>query len=637
MTIGVQSKEPPWKLDAKTPSTGLITFTFKPGSDVFLGGRQTLSLDVDAIITVLNVDPGTISTMYTQINNVPGYNDAIFPLALEKKVAEAAAVELIAKPTTINLGDDVTLEWKTSLAKRATIEYKDRKGNPILLDSDKGQIPLNSNGFKPEPKPTAPKTIFLLSAYDNTHTKQLDRTITVIQPPPAIISFSSDRSLVDITGKTDITLSWKLNDNVSKLVLEIRSVDYDVTDKSSYPYKLTATTVFKLKAYGYDSSQQVPVTAITTVFAYKPGASMPMEFKGVAMQNWPVVLASRANTCVFALNAGENMVYKFHAKSGAKLATYPGTAMALSPKETKLFVFNNNPAAFGVCMVDIGSGAISPPVGFGPVAAMVCNDSDTLLFCAATNNMNTVTRLPIDAAANRLGAGANITVGTTPISMVFNDDSSMLYVANYKSNNISLIRISDNFVTNVALTTSEPNSMVYQKALKRLFVACEGEDKVAMIDLSKNNAVTYIKVGNRPSQVLFNPNQEILFVANFGSNTVSIIDTAEGVARPPLTVGEGPIGMGLNGDCNLLFVCNYCSRTLSVIDLDGNFVLPDQLPTGKDSGNAFGVAVYLESNDYANVFVGKENFPDRRPCGTPSPNTSISVAAYSIQKSGGSL
>jgi YVTN family beta-propeller protein len=160
-----------------------------------------------------------------------------------------------------------------------------------------------------------------------------------------------------------------------------------------------------------------------------------------------------------------------------------------------------------------------------------------------------------------------------------------------------------------------------------------------MIELSKNNAVTYIKVGNRPSQVLFNPNQEILFVANFGSNTVSIIDTATGVAKPPLTVGEGPIGMGLNGDCNLLFVCNYCSRTLSVIDLVGNFVLPDQLLTGKDSGNAFGVAVYLESNDYANVFVGKENFPDRRPCGTPSPNTSISVAAFSIQKlgTGGSL
>jgi DNA-binding beta-propeller fold protein YncE len=265
---------------------------------------------------------------------------------------------------------------------------------------------------------------------------------------------------------------------------------------------------------------------------------------------------------------------------------------------------------------------------------MVSNDSDTLLFCAATNNMNTVTRLPVDAPANRLGAGTNITVGTTPISMVFNDDSSMLYVANYKSNNISLIRISDNSVTNVPLTTSEPNSMVYQKALKRLFVACEGEDKVVMIDLSKNNAVTYIKVGNRPSQVLFNPNQEILFVANFGANTVTIIDTASGVAKPPLTVGEGPIGMALNGDSNLLFVCNYCSRTLSVIDLLGNYVLSDQLPTGKDSGNAFGVAVYLEGNDYAKVFVGKENFPDRRPCQAPSPNTTLTIASYSIQKAG---
>jgi DNA-binding beta-propeller fold protein YncE len=265
---------------------------------------------------------------------------------------------------------------------------------------------------------------------------------------------------------------------------------------------------------------------------------------------------------------------------------------------------------------------------------MVSNDSDTLLFCASTNNMNTMARVTVDAPGNRLTFVKNITVGTTPISMVFNDDSSMLYVANYKSNNISLIRISDNSGVTLNLDTKEPNSMVYHKALKRLFVACEGEDKVAMIELSKNNAVTYIKAGNRPSQLLFNPNQEILYVANFGGNTVSLIDTAQGVAKPPLTVGEGPIGMGLNGDSNLLFVCNYCSRTLSVIDLLGNYVLSDQLPTGKDSGNAFGVSVFHEGNDYAKVFVGKENFPPRPSCKDSSTNTSLSVAAFSIQKPG---
>jgi YVTN family beta-propeller protein len=359
-----------------------------------------------------------------------------------------------------------------------------------------------------------------------------------------------------------------------------------------------------------------------------------MNFTGVAMQNWPVVLASRANNCVLALDAGANTVYKFDASTGAQLDTYAGAAMAMSPRETKLFVFNRNAAAFGVSIVDIRSRAISPPIGFGPVAAMVSNDSDTLLFCASTNNMNTVARVTIDAPGNRLTFVNNITVGTTPISMVFNDDSSMLYVANYKSNNVSLIRISDNSVATVNLDTREPNSMVYQKASKRLFVACEGEDKVAMIELSKNNAVTYIKAGNRPSQLLFNPNQEILYVANFGDNTVTLIDAVGGTAKSTLTVGEGPIGMGLNGDSNLLFVCNYCSRTLSVIDLLGNYVLSDQLPTGKDSGNAFGVSVFLEGNDYAKVFVGKENFPPRPSCKDSSTNTSLSVAAFSIQKPG---
>jgi YVTN family beta-propeller protein len=629
MAIVVTSNKPPWKPDRKTSSSGLITFRLRPESNVFLGGRQTLSLDVQAIVTALNVAPGTISTMYAQINNVPGYNDAVFFLALEKKVAKAKAVIFGAVPTTINYGQNVTLSWETELAKRVTIKYKDRNGKQIILDSDKGEIPLNSNGFSPPAPPSAAHTVLFLSAYDNSPTpSQLDRSVTVIQPPPAILSFLSDRSLVGIiTGKPDITLSWTLNEDVRKLMLDAPDGTHDVTGKPSYPYKLTASTVFKLHAYGYDPDHPDPVVSRTTVFGYVPGASMGMEFTGVAMQNWPVVLASRVNNCLFALDAGADRVYQFDASKGTQLGTYEGSVMALSPKETKLFVCTKDRAVLRsvVLMVDLSSGVRGAAILAGAVRTVVCNGSDTLLCCAMTDGMR-VARIAISPREG-FGFPTYIPVGATPISMVFNDDSSMLYVANYASNSISLVRLSDNSVTNAKLTTSKPNSMVYQNG--RLFVACEGEDKVAMIDLS-NNAVTYITTGPRPSQLLFHPKSEKLYVANFGGNTVSVIDTRSGLVEASLPVGEGPIGMALNELCNVLFVCNYCSCTLSVIELPGK-VLPEQLSTGKGSGNPFGVVCW-EGKREVKIFVGKENYPERRKCSAPTPNTSLSVAVYSIEK-----
>jgi YVTN family beta-propeller protein len=405
--------------------------------------------------------------------------------------------------------------------------------------------------------------------------------------------------------------------------LEALGVVHDVTDQPSCSYKITTSTVFKLQAYGY---RPEPDTSTTTVFAYKQDAESELEFTGVAMQNWPVVLATRVHNSVFALDAGAEKIYRFDASDGERRETYDGSAMALNSEETELFICIER----SVVMVSVRwIGWWAHTILSGAARAMVSNGSDTLLCCAMTDGSK-VARIQIGSVVRGLGRPTYIPVGDYPISMVFNDDSSMLYVANYGSNSISLIRLSDNSVTNINLTASKPNSMVYQKALKRLFVACEGEDKVAMIELS-NNTVTYIKTGAIPSRLLFNPNQDILYVTNFLDNTVSVIDAVKGEAKlPPLTVGEGPLGMALNEDCNLLFVCNYCSRTLSVIELPGNHVLPEQLPTGRNSGNPFGLA-FREGNDYAKVFVGKENFPGR-PCTRPSPNTSLSVAAYSIQK-----
>lgn len=630
--MALQTTDSQWSLSKHLGGSPSWMWTAK--SEFFLNAHETVYFIIKKIITPLNVAPDKISIMYIQINNVPGYNDAAFFLPLQKLIAHAGIEPFKVNKSTINYGENVVLNWNTELAYKVTLEYRDRDGNEILLSTEKGDIRLNEKAFTPKIAPTAENTVFILKAYDAGETPvQKSVNVFVKQPVADIETFSSDLMLVDVTKPAGIQLTWKVN-NAQKVVLKTPDGENPVDrNGGTQPYTLQNTSVFTLFAYSYGTEHSAPVSKVIRVYAYKPGAPVNLPFTGDAMQSWPSVLVNNARKEFYAADGGNKTIYRYDVETGDQKAAYSGVAMAVSDNGSKLFVYNTDPNKFGVSMIDTGNNAISAPVGFGPVYLMIANPSLTKLYCAATNNVDTVTRLMINAAGNQLSSPQYITVGTSPRAMVFNKDASKLYVANYKTNNISVIETAtDKIKPNVDIQVAEPNSFAYHADKNKLYIAGEGSNVVVLMDTLTDDFIKNITVGNRPSKALLSPNGKYVYIANYGGNTVSVIDTDSDEVVSTLTVGTAPIAMALNGDGNLFFVGNYCSRTLSVVDINNNIVLPQALSTGDTNGNPFDIAVFTEGNDYTRVYVGKESFAPRISCSTP--NNGLGVTVYSIQKPG---
>ena len=636
--INVKASVTQWVVMKHKPASAY--WMIDPQSSIILDGHETVYFPISKIITPLNVTPNTISILYIQINNVPGYNDAVYTLPLVKKKAIASIPSLKVDPDRIKFGENVKIEWITSLAWRVTLKYNDRDGKTTELDSEKGEIRLNESSFSPTLAPTAENTKFTLSAYDDSASPvQSSFDIHVEQPPVVIESFTADPMLVDVSKPATTTFSWQIS-NAQKADLETpdgKVVLNPVNGKCQYD--LQNTSLFTLTAFGYGSQFNHPVHETLRIYAYKPGPTLDIPFNGEnAMQTFPAIVMNNPKARLYVSDPAKTKILCYDVTNNNQIAQYDGTVISLSQDGTKLFVFSPINTAFGISIIDVASNAAWQLPGFGPVYQMIATPDLTKLYCASTHNLNTVTWLKVNAGANTMEMGGSLTVGVSPRAMAFNSDSSKLYVANYDSHNVSVIDVATNTVIKtIDITITEPHYFAYHKEANKLYVACEGSDIIVVIDTASDAVITQIKVGNRPSTALISPKGDLVFVANYGANTVSVIETASDQVTSTLTVGQAPIAMALNSDGNVFFVGNYCSKSLSVVDINRRVVLPQALDTGSENGNPFGLAVYTEGNDYSRIYVAKENFELRTTCTDAKPNTSINVSVYSVQKPGRSL
>jgi YVTN family beta-propeller protein len=254
----------------------------------------------------------------------------------------------------------------------------------------------------------------------------------------------------------------------------------------------------------------------------------------------------------------------------------------------------------------IGTAPLTIPTGTNPYQ-MVSVGTYTYVANQGSNNVtifNNTTNTVI----------ATTTVGSQPYGMAYSTTTKEIYVANLKSNSVSVIDADPasgtwkqvtNTITsgmgvepyyvaslgtkiyvtnNLSWTVSEINTATHAvtatinvganprgiKALgSKLYVANFGSNyggssqgTVSIIDTGNSNAVTTVNVGSGPRGVTVNGTD--VYVANFNDNSVSRIDTANSNTVTTINVGTNPRGMfTLN---NKIYVENYQDGTISIID-----------------------------------------------------------------------
>ncbi len=167
---------------------------------------------------------------------------------------------------------------------------------------------------------------------------------------------------------------------------------------------------------------------------------------------------------------------------------------------------------------------------------------------------------------------ATVTVGSHPIGVAVNPTTNRIYVANYSSDNVSVIDGSNNTVALTVSAGTSPCCVGVNSITNRIYVVNDSSGNVSVVDGANNTVIATVTVGTRPDGVDVNSTTNRIYVANHTSGNVSVIDGANNTVAATVTVGIQPYGVGVNPTTNRVYVANHTSNNISVIDGSTNMV-----------------------------------------------------------------
>ena len=207
---------------------------------------------------------------------------------------------------------------------------------------------------------------------------------------------------------------------------------------------------------------------------------------------------------------------------------------------------------------------------------------------------------------------ATVPVGNCPLEVAISSDGTRVYVANCMSNSVSIIDATKNKVIGTVRVGSYPEGVAVNPDGTKVYVVNAASNTISVIDTATNNVTATVPVGNLPVDVAVAPEGRKVYVVNSGippdyQGNISVIDTATNTITTSVNVEKDPHGIVVNPDGTKVYVVNsngypYYKGTVSVIDTATNTVTAT-VPLGSLPQ---GIAV---NPDGTRIYVAIEN-PD---------------------------
>ncbi|MCD4848726.1 MAG: YncE family protein [Candidatus Aegiribacteria sp.] len=156
-------------------------------------------------------------------------------------------------------------------------------------------------------------------------------------------------------------------------------------------------------------------------------------------------------------------------------------------------------------------------------------------------------------------------VGDYPYGICSSPSGDYVYVANYSSNNVSIIRTSDNTIAATVDVGDGPWRICSSPSGNHVYVANAGSNIVSIIRTSDNTVVATVGVGYDPFGICSLPTGDYVYVANCGSHNVSIIRTSDNNVLATVDVGYYPLGICSLPSGDYVYVTNSWNDNVSVI------------------------------------------------------------------------
>lgn len=168
-----------------------------------------------------------------------------------------------------------------------------------------------------------------------------------------------------------------------------------------------------------------------------------------------------------------------------------------------------------------------------------------LVLAAAALLLVTATAWPAVASATTIPAGND------PVAIAVNSVTNKIYVANFSSNDVTVIDGATNSATTVGVGQA-PIAIAVNSVTNKIYVANSGSAGVTVIDGATNSTAT-VAVGASPNDVAVNSVTNKIYVANSYSATVTVIDGMTNSATTVAVHGH-PSSLAVNPQTNEVYV-----------------------------------------------------------------------------------
>ncbi|MCD4776897.1 MAG: YncE family protein [Candidatus Aegiribacteria sp.] len=165
-----------------------------------------------------------------------------------------------------------------------------------------------------------------------------------------------------------------------------------------------------------------------------------------------------------------------------------------------------------------------------------------------------------------------INVGESPYGICSLPSGDYVYVTNWGSDNVSVIRTSDNCVVENINVGNRPVGICSLPSGEYVYTANRDNNNVSVIRTSDNSVVTNIDVGTNPYRLCSLPSGQYVYVTNCNSNNVSVIRTSDNSVVETVSMLAHPIGISAHPSGEFVYVSNFGDDVVSIIRTSDNSV-----------------------------------------------------------------
>ncbi|MFD0002598.1 beta-propeller fold lactonase family protein [Streptomyces sp. NPDC127178] len=247
------------------------------------------------------------------------------------------------------------------------------------------------------------------------------------------------------------------------------------------------------------------------------------------------------------------------------------TAVAVSPDGSHVYVTNSawqppgTPGSVTVLNIP-DSTRTTVPVGQDPQGVAITKDH-VYVANARSNDVSV-----IDPTTDKVTQ--TIHVGAWPTKMAVSPDGHTLYVANELGGSVSVINTATDTVTATIHGLSKPEGVAVAPDVRVVYVTDSVQDRVTLID-PETNTISDIRDagGAGPNSVAIgNDNNGNAYVTDGGSQVLAVLPLLDNTVAHKITIGKWAAGLALTPNDSTAYVTNSGDNTVSVIDTATNAV-----------------------------------------------------------------